>query len=425
MTSIRPKLLIRAAFITAILLSAESALAQFLQQGPKLVGTGAVGNAGQGYSVALSGDGNTGIFGGPGDNSGAGTAWISTRSNGVWSQQGAKLVATDPGLGPGQGASVALSADGKTVIVGGPGDTNANTGENTGAAWIYTLVNGVWTQQGPKLIGTDLTGYPVSEGASVALSADGNTAIIGGNGDNGSTGAAWIFTRSNGVWRRQGHAPGRIELAVLSEALKQVTAEIEGVNDSMTHSGDIIMFCRILHGKRHEQLARNGDDVEWGIAARKVRVCECTRRDYPSECSVIHLHRTCAEIRGVKQGRCAIGGDGEPFVDCSVPHNGVVGVVNLDDPVFTRIRGVEPHRIDGGGHPTIVPSSVAKRKWAGAIVATLALVKPEISNAPAICSGVETETRPVGAPTGISRSPGSGMDTTKGELKGKRMPAVL
>jgi hypothetical protein len=204
MTSIRPKLLIRAAFITAILLSAESALAQFLQQGPKLVGTGAVGNAGQGYSVALSGDGNTGIFGGPGDNSGAGTAWISTRSNGVWSQQGAKLVATDPGLGPGQGASVALSADGKTVIVGGPGDTNANTGENTGAAWIYTLVNGVWTQQGPKLIGTDLTGYPVSEGASVALSADGNTAIIGGNGDNGSTGAAWIFTRSNGVWSQQG-----------------------------------------------------------------------------------------------------------------------------------------------------------------------------------------------------------------------------
>jgi hypothetical protein len=36
------------------------------QQGGKLVGTGARGNAFQGVFVALSGDGNTGIVGGPG-----------------------------------------------------------------------------------------------------------------------------------------------------------------------------------------------------------------------------------------------------------------------------------------------------------------------------------------------------------------------
>jgi hypothetical protein len=36
------------------------------QQGTKLVGTGAVGAA-EGISVALSGDGNTAIVGGPGD----------------------------------------------------------------------------------------------------------------------------------------------------------------------------------------------------------------------------------------------------------------------------------------------------------------------------------------------------------------------
>jgi hypothetical protein len=39
------------------------------QQGSKLVGTGALGAA-QGISVALSGDGNTAIVGGPGDNYG-------------------------------------------------------------------------------------------------------------------------------------------------------------------------------------------------------------------------------------------------------------------------------------------------------------------------------------------------------------------
>jgi hypothetical protein len=44
------------------------AQAQFAEQGPKLVGTGAVGFAHQGYSVSLSGDGNTAIVGGPSDN---------------------------------------------------------------------------------------------------------------------------------------------------------------------------------------------------------------------------------------------------------------------------------------------------------------------------------------------------------------------
>jgi hypothetical protein len=41
---------------------------KFFQQGLKLVGTGAVGSTNQGMSVALSADGNTAIVGGPGPN---------------------------------------------------------------------------------------------------------------------------------------------------------------------------------------------------------------------------------------------------------------------------------------------------------------------------------------------------------------------
>jgi hypothetical protein len=73
---------------------ATQALAQFIQQGPKLVGAGAVVPAAQGESVALSADGNTAIVGGYTDNSGTGAAWIYTRSGGVWTQQGSKLVGT-------------------------------------------------------------------------------------------------------------------------------------------------------------------------------------------------------------------------------------------------------------------------------------------------------------------------------------------
>ena len=65
-----------------------------LQQGSKLVGTGNIGAANQGYSVSVSADGNTAILGGPNDNNSQGAAWIYTRSAGVWSQQGGKLVGT-------------------------------------------------------------------------------------------------------------------------------------------------------------------------------------------------------------------------------------------------------------------------------------------------------------------------------------------
>jgi lipocalin len=185
----------------ALLLSSQLALAQFTQQGPKLVGTGYITSPEQGV-VALSADGNTAIVGGPIDNDSAGAVWVYTRSNGVWTQQGSKLVGNDAVNSPvaaSQGTSVALSADGNTAIVGGFEDNSA-----TGAAWVFTRSNGVWTQQGSKLVGNDAVGTTVYQGNSVALSADGNTAIVGGPEDNSGAGAAWIYTRSNGVWTQQG-----------------------------------------------------------------------------------------------------------------------------------------------------------------------------------------------------------------------------
>src|SRR5262252_148215 len=104
---------------TTLLVSSQLALAQFTQQGPKLVGTGAVGNAQQGQSVALSADGNTAMVGGWLDTSQIGAAWVFTRSNGVWVQQGPKLVGSGAVGNALQGYSVALSRDSNTVIVGG------------------------------------------------------------------------------------------------------------------------------------------------------------------------------------------------------------------------------------------------------------------------------------------------------------------
>jgi hypothetical protein len=167
------------------------------QQGSKLVGSGETGSALLGQSVALSADGNTAIVGGWFDNSQAGAAWVFTRSGSTWTQQGSKLFGTGAGGAARQGQSVGLSADGNTAIIGGPDDSPG------GAAWIFTRSSGIWTQQGSKLSGTGAAGS-AGQGSSVALSADGNTAILGGPGDNASVGAAWVFIRSGGTWAQQG-----------------------------------------------------------------------------------------------------------------------------------------------------------------------------------------------------------------------------
>ncbi len=168
------------------------------QQGPKLVGSGAVGTSYQGVSVALSADGNTALVGGHVDNSSTGAVWAFVRTNGVWAQQGPKLIGTGGPAGGSQGYALGLSADGNTAIVGN------YFSDTSGGAWIFTRSAGVWSQQGARLVGTGASGSIVVQGYAVALSGDGNTAIVGGPYDNSETGAAWIFTRSGSVWTQQG-----------------------------------------------------------------------------------------------------------------------------------------------------------------------------------------------------------------------------
>ena len=75
---------------------------------------------------------------------------------------------------------------------------------------VVTLVCGVlvnpapaqFGQQGRKLVGTGTIGG-AQQGIALSLSGDGSTGIVGGSSDNGGTGAAWVYTRSGGVWSQQ------------------------------------------------------------------------------------------------------------------------------------------------------------------------------------------------------------------------------
>ena len=164
-------------------------------EGPKLFGTGYAGIPGEGSAVALSEDANTAFLCAAGDNFATGACWVFTRSGNTWTQQGQKLTGSG-GVGPfvSFGQSLALSADGSTAIVGANGDTNS-----TGAAWIFVRSGNAWIQQGDKLVGTGATAK-ANQSFSVAISSDGNTAILGRPLDQDGVGAAWAFTRSVSTW---------------------------------------------------------------------------------------------------------------------------------------------------------------------------------------------------------------------------------
>jgi hypothetical protein len=160
-----------------------------------------------GTNVTLSADGNTALIGGWNDDSvasgnldysGKGAAWIFTRSGSTWTQQGPKLTANDEAGNGKFGTIVALSANGDTALIGGWNDDHSN-----GAAWVFTRSGSTWTQQGPKLTGGEETGEG-RFGVAVALSADGDTALVGGLADDSTRGAAWLFTRSGSTWSQQG-----------------------------------------------------------------------------------------------------------------------------------------------------------------------------------------------------------------------------
>jgi len=162
----------------------------------KLTAFDAAANDFFGFSVSISGD--TAVIGAYRDGSYTGSAYVFTRSSGVWTQQG-KLTASDAAVSDHFGYSVSVSGD--TAVIGAYLDDDG--GSSSGSAYVFTRSAGVWTQQG-KLTAFDAA-YSDYFGLSVSISGD--TAVIGARYDDdagGESGSAYVFTRSAGVWTEQG-----------------------------------------------------------------------------------------------------------------------------------------------------------------------------------------------------------------------------
>jgi hypothetical protein len=148
------------------------------------------------FGSAAALNNSTALIGADGDNSFQGAVYLFGRSNGVWSER-QKLTASD-GL-PGDEFGYRVALDDRTLLVGAFTAT-VNGTASQGAAYVFTRSGNAWSES-QKLTADD-GGLFDNFGAAAALY--GKTLVIGANGatvgDNPAQGAAYVFTKANGIW---------------------------------------------------------------------------------------------------------------------------------------------------------------------------------------------------------------------------------
>lgn len=186
-----------------------------------------------GASVAVSADGSTIVAGAPFENGGAGAVYVYVEPHGRAIRPGSgdgwkyalvlptnMLHAADssgttpgcPGCGDNLGASVAVSAAGSTIVAGAPGWRNL-----TGAIYLFRRMHHTWRKTNPLWNLWTWVGEPGNGsfggqfGRSVAMSAHGDTIVVGAPAELGSEGGVYVFLRSHGRYL------GRVELRDLEQ----------------------------------------------------------------------------------------------------------------------------------------------------------------------------------------------------------------
>lgn len=218
-----------------------------------------------GTSLAITND--TLVIGASGDDddgSRSGSAYVFTRTAGVWSQQ-QKLTAVDASEGDYFGSVVAISNE--TVVIGAYQDNVS--GPYSGSAYVFTRSGGTWSQQ-QKLTASDGGNYQYF-GSGVAVEND--TVAIGARratGNSAYTGAVYIFTRSGAVWTEQqkliandGYGQDYFgDTVAMDGDLLVVSAHLEDEYE-MTNSGAAYVFTR-SGGTWSQQQKLTAADAEAG-----------------------------------------------------------------------------------------------------------------------------------------------------------------
>ncbi len=151
------------------------------------------------FGNSVSVDDATAVVGAPhhdiGTKGNAGSAYVYTRNSddlyADWSQK-AKLTASDSGANDRLGTAVAM--DGNTVVVGAEGDDN-----NRGSAYVFIKPSGNWANaiQTAKLTAP---GGASDDAFGSAAAVDGDFIVVGARGDDddaSQSGSVYVFTKPN------------------------------------------------------------------------------------------------------------------------------------------------------------------------------------------------------------------------------------
>jgi hypothetical protein len=170
----------------------------------KLVASDGEASAHFGYSMSMNAAGDRLVVGAYLDDATGGTdsgaAYVFSFVNGSW-DQGVKLVPLDSELNARFGNSVSMNATGDRMVVAAYLD-DATGGVNSGAAYVFSLVDNEWVQDA-KLIPSDREGSAYF-GTSTSMNAAGDRLVVGAYADNADggadSGAAYVFSLVDGTW---------------------------------------------------------------------------------------------------------------------------------------------------------------------------------------------------------------------------------
>lgn len=248
-----------------------------------------------GHALALSGD--TAVVSAYGDSGGPnmdrGSVYVFTRTDGDWTLQ-QKLNAGDGGFYDRLGSAVAISGD--TIVIGAREDmVGANYFQ--GSAYVFTRTNGVWTEQQRVTAPDGAEGD--SFGTSVAVSGD--TLLVGAIhdtvGSNYQQGSAYVFARSNGAWAFQQkltapNGDGEPQEAYgCSVALNEGTLVVGAYLDDIGHlpnHGSVYVYARghagwVLEKKLVASDREFGENFGFSVALSGETLAVGAVRDYVGE----------------------------------------------------------------------------------------------------------------------------------------------
>jgi hypothetical protein len=169
---------------------------------------GEVADDWSGSSVAMNADGTTVVIGAGaapfsnGISVDAGQARVFDWNGASWVQRGADI--DGEAVGDESGSSVAISGDGNTVVIGAPFNDPTGLSPGTGHVRVYDWNGATWVQRG-----ADIDGEAAGDqsGSSVAMSGDGGTVAIGAPFNDGTgvdAGHTRIYDWNGATWVQRG-----------------------------------------------------------------------------------------------------------------------------------------------------------------------------------------------------------------------------